>query len=79
MAKKKKLRKQATYRKRFFRKSNPLLRESNKIIKRLFGNNEEKLGQFEMIEQGPEYKKLYPDELKRKDISRLVRAMLTES
>jgi hypothetical protein len=72
----KKTKKQNSYRKRFFRKNNPLLREANRIIECLFGTNEEKLGNFLMLEQSSYFKEKYPDELKRKDIAYLVKAQL---
>ena len=73
--KKRKQIKEESYKKRFFRKSNPLLRNANRIIKDLEGSNEERLGQFEMIERTPQFKEKYP-ELKGKDIAFLVKAQL---
>lgn len=67
--------KQESYKKRFFRKNNPLLRSANRIIKSLDGNDEERLGQFEMIEQSSQFKEKY-SALKAKDIAFLVKAQL---
>ena len=75
MKKRKKI-KEESYRKRFFSKKNPLLRNANQIIKSLTGTNEERLGQFEMIEETSQFKEKYPNELKRKDISFLVKSQL---
>jgi hypothetical protein len=74
--KKRKQKKEESYRKRFFGKDNLLLRSASRIIKGLEGTNEERLGQFEMIEQTPQFREEYPDELKRKDISFLVKVQL---
>ena len=73
--KKRKQIKEESYKKRFFRKNNPLLRNANRIIKDLEGSDEERLGQFEMIERTTQFKEKYP-ELKGKDIAFLVKAQL---
>ena len=63
-------------RKRFFRQDNRLLRISSSIIKKFDGNNEEKLGQFEIFSQSGEFQKKYPDPRLREDLSTLVRLIL---
>ena len=65
------------YKKRFFRPSNPLLQTASNIIKKLEGTNEEKLGQFEMIEQTEAFRKKYPG-LMGKDVATIVRLQLSK-
>ena len=65
------------YKKRFFRPNNPLLQTASNIIKKLEGTNEEKLGQFEMIEQTEAFHKKYPG-LMGKDVATIVRLELSK-
>ena len=62
-------------RKRFFRANNPLLREATKVMNQLYGSNEERLGQLEMIIQTEEYNRKYPG-LIGKDVASIVRSQL---
>jgi hypothetical protein len=62
--------------KRFFGKDNRLIRTANKIISQLYGNNEERLAQFEMIAKSEQFQKKYPGFL-AKDIASIVRIELS--
>lgn len=62
-------------RKRFFRANNPLLREATKVMNQLYGSNEERLGQLEMVIQTEEYNRKYPG-LMGKDVASIVRSQL---
>jgi len=62
-------------RKRFFRANNPLLREASKVMDQLYGSNEERLGQLEMVIQTEEYNRKYPG-LIGKDVASIVRSQL---
>jgi hypothetical protein len=62
-------------RKRFFRANNPLLREATKVMNQLYGSNEERLGQLEMVIQTEEYNRKYPG-LIGKDVASIVRSQL---
>jgi len=62
-------------RKRFFRANNPLLREASKVMDQLYGTNEERLGQLEMVIQTEEFNRKYPG-LIGKDIACIVRYQL---
>jgi len=61
---------------RFFGKNNPLLRIANRIMKQLYGSNEEKLGQLGMIEQSEAFQKKYPG-LVGKDIAAIIKLQLS--
>jgi len=63
--------------KRFFRPNNPLLQMASNIIKKLDGTDEEKLGQFEMIQQTEAFHKKYPGVI-GKDVAAIVRLELTK-
>ena len=67
--------KKGSYKKRFFRPSNPLIRMACTLTKDLVGTNEEKLGQFEMVVQTKEFKEKYPG-LMGKDVASIVRLQL---
>ena len=62
--------------KRFFGEDNRLLRTANRIISQLYGNNEERLAQFEMIAKSEQFQKKYPG-LLAKDIAAIVRIELS--
>lgn len=62
--------------KRFFKKRSPLVRSASRIIKQLYGSNEERLGQFEMIEQSEAFQRKYPG-LLGKDVAAIVRLQLS--
>ena len=62
--------------KRFFGKDNRLIRTANKIINQLYGNNEERLAQFEMIAKSEQFQKRYPG-LLAKDIATIVKIELS--
>jgi hypothetical protein len=62
-------------RKRFFRTNNPLLREASKVMKQLYGSNEERLGQLEMVIQTKEFQKKYPGPI-GEDVANIVRSQL---
>jgi len=62
-------------RKRFFRTNNPLLIEASKVMNQLYGSNEERLGQLEMVVQTEEFRRKYPG-LIGKDVAAIVRSQL---
>jgi hypothetical protein len=64
-------------RKRFFGQNNRLLRAASSIINQLYGNNEERLAQFEMIAKTEQFQKKYPG-LVAKDVATIVRIELSE-
>ena len=62
--------------KSFFGKDNRLIHTANRIISQLYGNNEERLAQFEMIAESEQFQKKYPG-LLAKDIASIVRIELS--
>ena len=62
-------------RKRFFRANNPLLREATKVMNQLYGSNEERLGQLDMVIQTEEYNRKYHG-LIGKDVASIVRSQI---
>ena len=62
-------------RKRFFRANNPLLREASKVMNQLYGSNEERLGQLEMVIQTEEFHRKYPGKT-GEDVASIVMAQL---
>ena len=62
-------------RKRFFRNNNPLLREASKVMNQLYGTNEERLGQLEMVVKTEQFQAKYPG-LIGKDVASIVRSQL---
>ena len=62
--------------KSFFGNDNRLIRAANRIISQLYGNNEERLAQFEMIAKSEQFQKKYPG-LLAKDIAAIVRIELS--
>lgn len=69
--------KQESYKKRFFRQSNPLLQQASSIIKQLDGTDEEKLGQFELVVKTEAFQRKYPG-LLGKDVATIVRLQLSK-
>lgn len=69
--------KKESCKKKFFRPSNPLLQTAFNIIKKLDGSNEEKLGQFEMIERTEAFHEKYPG-LMGKDVAAIVKLELSK-
>lgn len=63
--------------KRFFGQDNRLLRTASSIINQLYGNNEERLAQFEMIAKTEQFQKKYPGFI-AKDVATIVRIELSE-
>ena len=68
--------KKETKQKSFFGKDNRLIRTANRIISQLYGNNEERLAQFEMIAESEQFQKKYPG-LLAKDIAAIVKIELS--
>jgi len=64
-------------RKRFFGQNNRVLRAASSIINQLYGNNEERLAQFEMIAKTEQFQKKYPGFL-AKDIASIVKIELSQ-
>jgi len=62
-------------RKRFFRANNPLLIEASKVMNQLYGSNEERLGQLDMVIQTEEFRRKYPGPT-GKDVALIVRSQL---
>ena len=62
--------------KSFFGKDNRLIHTANRIISQLYGNNEERLAQFEMIAESEQFQKKYPG-LLAKDIAAIVKIELS--
>lgn len=62
-------------RKRFFRANNPLLVEASKVMNQLYGTNEERLGQLEMVVKTEAFQEKYPG-LIGKDVATIVRSQL---
>ena len=68
--------KQESSKKRFFRQSNRLLREASKVMKQLYGSNEERLGQLEMVVKTEQFRKKYPG-FTGKDVATIIRLQLS--
>ena len=66
-----------SYKKRFFRSNNPLLRDASTVINQLYGTNEEKLGQLEMLVKTETFQKRFPG-LIGKDVAAIVRLELSK-
>jgi hypothetical protein len=70
--------KRESYKKRFFRPNNRLLRVASSIINNLEGaTNEEKLGQFEMVVHTEEFHKRYPGFI-GEDVATIIRSELID-
>ena len=69
--------KKESYKKRFFRKNNPLLTNAKSVMKALYGNNEEMLGQLEMIVKTEQFQRKYPG-LLGKDVATIIRLRLSQ-
>jgi hypothetical protein len=63
-------------RKRFFRSDNSLLREASKVMNQLYGSNEERLGQLEMIAKTEQFQAKYPG-LIGKDVATIIKLQLS--
>ena len=68
--------KKESYKKRFFRNNNPLLVAATAVINKLYGTDEEKLGQLEMVIKTKTFQKKYPG-LIGKDVAEIVRLRLS--
>ena len=68
--------KKESYRKRFFRKNNPLLVDAKKVMNALYGTNEEMLGQLEMVVQTEQFQRKFPG-LLGKDVAFIIRQQLS--
>jgi hypothetical protein len=62
--------------KKFFRQNNPLLREASRIMNQLYGSNEERLGQLEMVMKSEQFQTRYPGTI-GKDIAIIVKLQLS--
>ena len=69
--------KKESYKKKFFRKNNPLLVNAKKVMNTLYGTNEEKLGQLEMVIQTEQFQRKYPG-LLGKDVAFIIRQQLSK-
>ena len=67
--------KKESCKKRFFRSNNPLLRDATAVMSRLYGTDEEKLGQLEMVVKTEAFQRKYPG-LRGKDVAEIVRQQL---
>lgn len=67
--------KEESYKKKFFRKNNRLLRYATAVITQLYGTDEEKLGQFEMVVKTEAFRRKYPG-LIGEDVATIVRMQL---
>ncbi len=63
--------------KSFFGKDNRLIHTANRIISQLYGNNEERLAQFEMIAKTEQFQAEYPGFL-AKDIATIIKLELSD-
>ncbi len=70
--------KKESYKKRFFRPSNRLIRMAASVINNLDGTtNEEKLGQFEIIVNSERFQRRFPG-LLGKDVATIIRSELMD-